>query len=295
MPLPHADNLIKLFVLTTLALIAFAANTVLCRWALAEPSIDAASFTTVRLVSGALTLYLIILFMQSGRRADARGSWRGSLMLFGYAITFSYAYLILDTGTGALILFGSVQISIILVTLWQGTRLHAMEWLGLALAFGGFVYLVLPGVSTPSLTGFILMALAGISWAFYTLNGRGSSAALLDTAYNFIRTIPFVAVVMLFAFRHAHVSTQGIVLAILSGALASGVGYTIWYMVLRDISNTMAAVLQLLVPIIAALGGVIFVGEPITLRLSLAGLLILGGFLLVILGRYYYARRVVRQ
>lgn len=293
--MPHADNLIKLIVLTTLALIAFAANTVLCRWALAEPSIDAASFTGVRLASGALTLYLIIMLNRTGRRSGARGSWRGSLMLFGYAITFSYAYLSLDTGTGALILFGSVQISIILVTLWQGTRLHAMEWLGLALAFGGFVYLVLPGVSTPSFTGFVLMALAGISWAFYTLNGRGSSAPLLDTTYNFIRTLPFMAIVMLFAFRDVHVATQGFVLAVFSGALASGVGYTIWYMVLRDISNTMAAVLQLLVPIIAALGGVVFVGEPITMRLSLAALFILGGFLLVILGRYYYARRLLRQ
>lgn len=286
--------LIRTFVFTSLALIAFAANTVLCRLALGEQSIDAASFTSIRLFSGALVLFVITRLNHAGSRSASRGNWPASVMLFTYAITFSFAYITLDTGTGALILFGAVQITMILVSLMRGNRLHLIEWLGLALAFGGFVYLVLPGVSTPSLRGFLLMTIAGMAWGLYTLKGRGSAAPLMDTAYNFIRTLPLVGIVLLLSVPHANYSTQGIVLAILSGGIASGIGYTIWYIALDGLTATQAAVVQLFVPVIAALGGVIFVAEPITLRLTLAGLLILGGILLVLLGRYYFMQRAVK-
>ena len=215
-------------------------------------------------------------------------------MLFTYAITFSFAYITLHTGTGALILFGTVQITMILMSYLHGTRLHSIEWLGVATAFGGFVYLVLPGIAAPSLQGFILMTVAGIAWGLYTLKGRDSKAPLLDTAYNFIRTLPFVLVVVVFSVLHAHYSIKGVVLAMLSGGIASGIGYSIWYRALGGLSATQAAVVQLSVPVIATFGGVIFVGEPITLRLSLAGVLILGGILLVVVGRYYFTQRAAR-
>ena len=206
-------------------------------------------------------------------------------MLFLYAITFSFAYIRLETGTGALILFGWTQITIILVTLVSGNRLRFVEWIGVIVSFGGFVYLVLPDVATPSLPGFILMTLAGIAWGLYTLNGRGSTHPLSDTGYNFIRTVPLVIVVGILFFQSLQFSQTGILLACLSGGIASGVGYTIWYTALRGLTPTQAGVVQLLVPVIAALGGVIFISELITARLVIASILILGGILTVILGR----------
>ena len=210
-------------------------------------------------------------------------------MLFSYALTFSYAYITLDTGTGALILFGSVQITMILLSLLAGNRLHVTEWLGVTVAFVGFVYLVLPGVTAPSVTGFSLMTLAGIAWGVYTLKGRGSVNPLSDTAYNFSRSIPLVIDLAALTFQQAHISSEGILLATLSGGLTSGIGYTIWYTALGGLSTTQAAVVQLSVPVIAALGGVILVAEQISLRLTLSAVLILGGILMVILGRYLLA------
>jgi drug/metabolite transporter (DMT)-like permease len=282
---PTQKHVVKTVLLTTLTLIAFAANSVLARAALGSDSIDAASYTSIRLISGALVLYLIVHINRTGSRSGARGSWWAALMLFLYAISFSFAYITLETGTGALILFGAVQITMILASLMAGTRLRLAEWLGVAIAFGGFVYLVLPGVTAPPLIGFLLMALAGIAWGLYTLKGRGSDHALLDTAYNFIRTVPLALVVAVLAIGKVHYSMEGLVLAATSGAVASGLGYTIWYIALGGLSATQAAVVQLLVPVIAALGGVVFVAEPITLRLLLSALLILGGILLVVLGR----------
>jgi len=209
-------------------------------------------------------------------------------MLFIYAICFSFAYVSLDTGTGALILFGAVQITMILVSLLSGNRLHLSEWMGMALAFAGFVYLVLPGVSTPPLVGFLLMTSAGIAWGIYTLKGRDSENPLLDTAYNFFRTLPLILVLMIVALSRSQISMEGIVLAMLSGGLASGVGYTIWYAALRGLTSTQAAVVQLSVPVIAALGGILFVSERISLRLSISSIMILGGILIVVLGRYYF-------
>lgn len=278
-------HVVQTVFLTTLTLIAFASNSVLGRAALGDRSIDAASYTSIRLISGALVLYLIVHLNRTGSRSGARGSWWAALMLFLYAVSFSFAYITLETGTGALILFGAVQITMILVSLMGGCRLHPAEWLGMAIAFGGFVYLVLPGVTAPPLIGFLLMALAGIAWGLYTLAGRGSDHALLDTAYNFLRTVPLALIVALLAIGHSHWSLHGVLLAVTSGAISSGLGYTIWYAALGGLSATQAAVVQLLVPVIAALGGVVFVAEPITLRLVLSALLILGGILLVVLGR----------
>ncbi|NQV48880.1 MAG: DMT family transporter [Candidatus Marinimicrobia bacterium] len=278
----------KTLLFTTLALIAFAANSVLCRLALGYGAIDAASFTSIRLFTGALTLLIILMIRREKNYLPKQYSWNASLMLFIYAICFSFAYVSLDTGTGALILFGAVQITMILVSLLSGNRLHLSEWMGMALAFAGFVYLVLPGVSTPPLVGFLLMTSAGIAWGIYTLKGRDSENPLLDTAYNFFRTLPLILVLMIVALSRSQISMEGIVLAMLSGGLASGVGYTIWYAALRGLTSTQAAVVQLSVPVIAALGGILFVSERISLRLSISSIMILGGILIVVLGRYYF-------
>jgi len=211
-------------------------------------------------------------------------------MLFLYATTFSFAYITLDTGTGALILFGSVQTTMILLSLISGERVHISEWAGVITAFSGFVYLILPDVTTPSVIGFLLMTISGIAWGIYTLKGRDSINPLMDTAYNFIRTIPPVTILFIITIQDATYSLEGVLLAVLSGAIASGIGYTMWYVALAGLSATQASVLQLLVPIIAAAGGIIFVSEAISLRLIVSSIMILGGILVVVLGRYYFIR-----
>ncbi len=274
---------IRVVLSTSLALLAFAGNSVLCRLALGADAIDAASFTNIRLLSGIAVLLIILSLTGAKKATQSRGGWLPATMLFLYAVTFSYAYISLETGTGALILFGCVQITMLGVSLLQGNRLRLTDWLGGSIAFAGLAYLLLPGKFSPSPTGFMLMALSGIAWGVYTLQGRKSQNPLRDTAFNFLRTVPFV-VVLLLATHQANLSTEGIILAILSGGIASGVGYTIWYIALRDLSSVQAAVLQLLVPVIATGGGVLFAGEVITVRLVVASLLVLGGILLVIVG-----------
>jgi len=286
------NSLFKSIILTGLALIAFAANSVICRLALGYQTIDAASFTVIRLLSGSIVLLLIIISTarsttRNTAKISTKGSWTASFMLFIYAITFSYAYTSLDTGTGALILFGSVQITMILLSLFSGTKLHITEWSGMVIAFAGFIYLVLPEVTTPSISGFILMTTAGIAWGIYTLKGRASKYPLIDTAYNFFRTTPLVVLLAIATMNNINYSSEGIVLALLSGGITSGIGYTIWYVALRHISATQAAVLQLSVPVIAALGGIIFVAEAITFRLAVSAIIVLGGILMVVLGKYY--------
>jgi drug/metabolite transporter (DMT)-like permease len=269
-------------------MIAFAANSVLCRAALGDGSIDAASFTVIRLVSGAATLLLLLKLSSPAvthSSAKAPGSWVAALMLFVYAVAFSFAYISLDTGSGALILFGAVQLTMILSALIAGDRLHPLEWTGLLLAFAGFVYLVLPGVTAPPLGGFVLMAVAGIAWGRYTLLGRGSNAPLADTAFNFARSLPLLIPLGLLALIDSHWSLKGVMLATISGALASGVGYTVWYIALRGLAVSQAAVVQLTVPVLAAICGVIFVSEVISLRLMVASVMILGGVSLVVFGR----------
>jgi len=277
----------KIALCTTLALLAFAGNSILCRLALGDGAIDAASFTGIRLLSGIIVLAVILKITPTSGVSTSRGSWKASFMLFVYAITFSFAYISLETGVGALILFGSVQITMILVGLFSGNKLHYSEWLGVIVAFSGFVYLVLPDLTTPSLIGFILMSVAGVAWGFYTLAGKGTKNPLSDTAYNFIRTLPLVLILTAITFQYAVLSQKGILLAVLSGGIASGVGYTIWYIALGGLSTIQAAVLQLLVPVIATIGGVFFANEIFTLRLALSSLMVLGGIMAMIIGRYY--------
>ena len=277
-------HIAKPIALTTLALIAFAANSVLCRLALGGGTIDAVGFTSIRLLSGALVL-LCILKLSDSTKTNTKGSWSAAFMLFLYAATFSFAYLTLNTGTGALILFGSVQITMILRSLFSGNRLLPIEWMGVVTAFSGIVYLVLPGVTAPSLTGFSLMTSAGIAWGLYTLKGRDSTYPLSDTTYNFLRSMPFVIILALFFLKNAYLTREGVLLAVISGGITSGIGYTLWYMALRGITATQAAVVQLSVPVIAGFGGVVFVSEQISLRLTFSALLTLGGILMVILGR----------
>jgi drug/metabolite transporter (DMT)-like permease len=286
-PIHNATRTLKFIIF---ALIAFAANSVLTRLALGANTIDAPSYTVIRLLSGTLVLLTISKISNNKNGYSSKGSWFSSILLFLYAITFSFAFITLDTGTGALILFGSVQITMIILSLISGNRLHISEWLGVFISFAGFVHLVTPGVTTPSITGLLLMIVAGMAWGLYTLKGRDSDNPLADTTNNFLRTTPMVLVLAIITIHNAHYSFEGIVLAILSGALASGIGYTIWYIALGSISATQAAVVQLSVPVIAALGGVVFASDAITLRLTLSALMILGGILLVVLGRYYFVQ-----
>lgn len=256
--------------------------------ALGNEAIDASSFTSIRLLAGVVVLFIIIRLSGNAKAVPTRGSWLAGFMLFLYAITFSYAYISLDTGTGALILFGSVQITMILLSIFYGIRLHITEWGGVIVAFAGFVYLILPGVTTPPVTGFVLMSVAGMAWGVYSIKGRGSESPLMDTAYNFFRTIPLIIILVIATVNNAQYSADGILLALVSGGITSGIGYIIWYLALGGLSSVQAAVLQLLVPVIAALGGVIFVSEAITFRLAISAALVLGGILMVVLGRYYF-------
>ncbi len=270
---------------TCLAMLAFAANSVLCRLALGQQLIDAGSFTAVRLLSGSLVLLLLLEATSLPGSRHRKGNWLQALMLFTYALTFSYAYIQLETGTGALILFGAVQITLITSSIVLGERLRAREWIGLAMACAGLVWLLLPGLGAPSPLGFVLMAVAGISWGLYTLFGRNSRQPLAQTSFNFLRTLPLVVVLLLLTYDRSQVSVMGLVLAIASGGIASGVGYAIWYYALTGLSLTQAAVVQLTVPLLAAAGGLYLVQEPISLRFWVSSLLILGGVLLVLLSR----------
>ena len=274
--------------LSLLALIAFAGNSVLCRLALTEPSIDPASFTLARLLSGIAALWMLLVLKNikaPSKSEQANGSWLSAFMLFAYAALFSYAYISIDTATGALVLFGSVQIALIVISLIKGHKLKLGEYAGVLLALSGFVYLVLPELQKPSLSGFIMMSLAGVSWAFYTVGGQGSLDALRDTAFNFTRTFPLLILLLVFTFANISLSPYGITMAVLSGAITSGLGYAIWYAALPSLTTLQAGVIQLFVPIIAAFGGLFFASEAITLRLTVAAALVLGGITLVIFAK----------
>lgn len=275
----------KAFFLTIFALVAFAFNSILCRVALGTEAIDATSFTAVRLISGAVTLVLIYSFFGKKSGKSIQGNWLSAFFLFAYAICFSFAYISLTTATGALILFGCVQATMIISALIKGERPGILEWIGLFIALGGLIYLVFPGLTAPPLFSSLLMAFAGIAWGFYTLRGKGSENPLADTAGNFLRSVPMVVLFALPFLPNIQLSQKGILLAVLSGAVASGIGYSVWYAALQFHTATRAAILQLSVPILAAIGGVIFLSEIISVRLILAAILIVGGIGLAIIGR----------
>lgn len=275
----------KVFFYTGFALVCFSFNSILCRIALKADESDAAGFTAIRLISGAVTLFLIFSLFNKKDAPEGKGNWVSAFFLFAYAICFSFAYLGLTAATGALILFGSVQLTMIGAALVKGERPHLPEWLGLIFAFSGLVYLVFPGLSAPPVLSSALMILAGIAWGFYTLRGRGSTNPLAETAGNFLRSVPMAIAAGLPFLAQIHISPKGILFAVLSGAVASGLGYSVWYAALKFHTATRAAILQLAVPALAALGGVIFLAEAISARLILASGLILGGIGLAIWGK----------
>src|SRR5262245_13441041 len=263
--------------LTVLALFAFAANSLFCRLALAEPIIDPASYTAVRLITGAVALWIIAGLFFNGSFGKSGGSWISAAMLFLYAVTFSFAYISLSAGTGALILFAAVQITMIAVGLYTGERPGLLEWLGLLIAIAGLIYLVSPGVTAPSTAGSLLMATAGIAWGVYSLRGRGARNPVLVTTDNFLRTVPLAIAVVLLRLPALTITPRGFLWAALSGSITSGVGYVLWYAALPRLTATRAATLQLAVPVLAAIGGVTVLSEAVSLRLVLSAVVILGG------------------
>lgn len=275
----------RIALLTLVAMIAFAGNSLLCRVALRETGIDAATFTSVRIVSGALVLWLIIRARDRGKAGTGSGSWTSAAALFGYAACFSFAYVSLSAGTGALLLFGAVQATMIGYGLWMGERLRPWQAVGLVLALSGLVGLVLPGVTAPPLVGSGLMLLAGVAWGVYSLRGRRAGEPIRTTAENFMRAVPMAVALGLAMLPWVSVDRMGVIYAVVSGALASGVGYAVWYTALRGLRATQAATVQLSAPVIAAAGGIVLLGERFEMRLVIASIAILGGIAIVLRGK----------
>jgi drug/metabolite transporter (DMT)-like permease len=265
-------------------MVAFAGNSLLCRLALRDTSIDAATFTFIRVASGAIALALIVRARASPAGGPA-GSWPSAAALFAYAALFSYSYLTLSAGTGALLLFGAVQATMIGYGLWRGERLGLVQLAGLALAIGGLVFLLSPGIAAPPALGAALMIAAGIAWGIYSLRGKGAGDPTRVTAGNFSRAVVFAVILSAGAFPWMKVHATGALYAVASGALASGVGYAIWYTALRGLRPMSAASVQLSVPALAAAGGIVLLGEPLTLRFAISSAAILGGIALVVLQR----------
>lgn len=267
--------------LTSLAMLAFAGNSLLCRMALKHTSIDATSFTTIRLIAGALMLWLLVRW-QRRARTDG-GNWPSAVALFAYAAGFSFAYVSLTAATGALLLFGAVQATMVGYGVWHAERLQRLQLAGLVLALGGLIGLLLPGLAAPPLLGSLLMLGAGVAWGVYSLRGKGAGDPTQVTAGNFLRAVPFTLALSLLMFKDLALDPAGVGYAVLSGALASGIGYALWYQALPALQATQAATVQLSVPLLAALGGIVFLMEPLSWRVVLASLAILGGIALVIL------------
>lgn len=274
---------LRLFGLTAFAMTAFAANSLLCRFALKDGHADPASFTSLRLVAGALALWLLV--GNSGRTRVRGGDWTSALALFAYAAAFSFAYISLPAGTGALLLFGAVQATMLLAGLWAGERLGIAQAVGLALAIFGLVFMLLPGLAAPPLLGAVLMLAAGVAWGVYSLRGRKGSDPAVTTTGNFLRAAPFALAVSVLLLPRLHVDLTGVGYALASGALASGLGYVVWYAALQGLTATRAAVVQLSAPVIAAFGGVLLLGESVTPRLLVASVAILGGVALAVMKR----------
>jgi drug/metabolite transporter (DMT)-like permease len=282
-------NIFQATLLTLISLFAFAANSVLCRLALNTERVHPVDFTAIRILSAALTLALIIVINKKTNLSKITkfGSYSGAIYLFIYAAGFSYAYITLSTATGALVLFASVQFTMLLKGWLTGVKMSKQEFLGISLSLLGFLYFVYPELEKPSLIGCVLMSCAGVAWGFYSLIGAKSTQPLLDTASNFIRLLPVVLIALVWVYFSTGlgISLQGWLYTIGSGALASGVGYSVWYAVLPHLKPNIAAVSQLSVPIWAGLGGVLLVAEPIDLHLTVSSSVILGGILLVILAK----------
>ena len=270
-------------VLTLLAMTAFAGNSLLCRMALASTSTDPASFTSIRIISGAVCLWLIV--MTRGATDGGRGSWLSALVLFSYAAGFSFAYVSLPAGTGALLLFGAVQVTMIGHGMRKGEAFGKRETAGLVIASAGLIGLLSPGITAPSPGGSALMLAAGVAWGIYSLRGRRAGDPTQVTSGNFLRAVPFAAALGVAALPWISLDAQGVGYALASGVLTSGIGYSIWYTALKGLTTTEAAIVQLSVPVIAAAGGILFLGERLTLRLVMVSAAILGGIALVILGK----------
>ncbi len=270
---------IKTLILTTCAMVAFAANSIFCRYALGGNLIDASSFTIIRIGSGALLLAIIAFISKKGFKNPnpGRNKWVMPVMLTIYALFFSYAYISLSAGTGALILFGAVQATMIISGWLSGERMNTIQFTGLFMAVSGLVYLVLPGLKSPSPFGAFLMTIAGIAWGIYSLLGKTSKDPVATTSYNFIYSTPIVLMAGIIIFKPIEISFNGAVAAILSGTIASGTGYVIWYTALKGLTSMRAAIVQLTVPVIAAIAGLIFLSETLSLRLIIASTIILLG------------------
>jgi len=266
--------------LAGLAMLAFASNSILCRLALRNTSIDPASFTSIRLISGAVMLGLLVRLQKGSQIGN--GNWRSATALFIYAAGFSFAYISLPAASGALLLFGAVQITMIGYGIWSGEHLEMFQVAGLLLASSGLVSLLLPGISAPPVISSIMMLGAGTAWGIYSLRGRGAGDPIQETSGNFLRAGSISVVMSAFLLKSVSFDNTGIWYAIVSGALTSGIGYAIWYTALPGLKATQAASLQLSVPVLAALGGIVFLSEPLSLRLFLASAAILGGIALVI-------------
>ncbi|MGR3276964.1 DMT family transporter [Acaryochloris marina NIES-2412] len=271
----------RVFTLTLLAMLAFAGNSILCRLALRATPIDAATFTSIRIVSGAIVLGLITQIKGGGLKAG--GSWLSALALFIYAAGFSFAYIQLSAGTGALLLFGAVQVTMMGYGFWTGERLRKQQIAGFILALVGLVIFLLPGLSAPPPLSSGLMMAAGVAWGIYSLRGKNASNPMGMTAGNFLRAVPFTVGLSLSMVSDATSTITGCLYAVAAGAVTSGLGYTIWYTALKDLTATSAATVQLSVPVIAAAGGILFLDEHLTLRLVVASCAILGGIALAIL------------
>jgi drug/metabolite transporter (DMT)-like permease len=274
----------RIVIVTSFTLIAFAANSLFCRLALGGNLIDPVSFTALRLMSGAAALAIISrLAPEAKAPKKTSGAWGSGFALFAYAIAFSLAYKSLSAGTGALILFGAVQMTMIGAVLKSGENLGSAQWVGLISAIGGLIYLALPGLSAPDPIGALLMCSSGIAWGVYSIRGKGVSAPVSVTDRNFLRSTPMALIASAVAFSSVHLKLPGALLALISGFVTSGLGYVLWYKALRSLTTTQASLVQLLVPVLAALGGVAFLSEPMSMRLIVASALILGGITMALL------------
>jgi len=281
----------RMISLTLITMLCFAGNSVFCRLALRQTTIDPASFTSVRLISGALVLALIVYgrqrFWRTGviRSAGLGGNWISALALFVYASALSFSYADMSTGIGALLLFGAVQATMILTGLWRGERLNGQQTAGQVLALAGVVAILSPGLNAPPLGSALLMLISGVAWGVYSLRGRSVADPTGDTAGNFLRATPMSVLLSALFLAQQHLDGQGVLYAVLSGALTSGLGYAIWYAVLPKLTRTRAAAVQLSVPVLASLAGALFVNEPITLGLMLTSIAVLGGIAMVVYGK----------